>query len=594
MDPSTPLTNTSTRIRLLPESLANQIAAGEVVQRPASVVKELMENALDAGSKRFILQLEDAGKKLIQLTDDGCGMSPLDARMAFERHATSKLLTLEDLFSIQTMGFRGEALASIAAVAQVELRTRLHTEEIGTVIRVEGGSVSAQESCATPPGTTIAVSNLFFNVPARRNFLKSNPVEMRHIHHEFARIALAYPEFHFEFHHNGLAQQVLKPCEARDRIAALSAIPQDALLELHAPDEHLSIQGWILSPFQNRVAKGEQYLWVNGRFIRSAYLNHAIARAYESVMQPMTQPAFFLHLTTDPRNIDINIHPTKTEIKFSDESRSYQLMFQAVRQALSKWLAAPPETTNKKRSQQAPKSSLSVETDEGIKIRPGRLSGSTPPWLPKLEAEALPKQTLQNQWSAPPKVKAEENYAGSAILFHVEGWSIRQLDDQLAWASYQNELWLIAHTRIKQLFARPIAALADFNLQPDPSFGLEHSPAELELKPSEALVWSYLEPHLLDLGIRTKLSGSNLVQVVDQPQGTDGLAILQSLLHELFEDVPNIREGDLSCQSSHHQSVDSWVRFWIKLGKPEHCRAGKRLALRIEATTSRQIFESFF
>lgn len=322
-------------IKLLPDAIANQIAAGEVVQRPASVVKELMENAVDAGSTRIQVIIKEAGKMLIHIIDNGKGMSPTDARMSFERHATSKIKTADDLFSIRTKGFRGEALASIAAVAQVELKTRQPETELGTCISIEGSELKAQEPVAHPEGTSIAVKNLFFNVPARRNFLKSNAVEMRHIVDEFQRISLAHPDISFSLYQNDLETYQLTPGKLSHRIVQLfSKSYKEQLAACHEETPHVSIQGFIGKPEFAKKTRGEQFFFVNNRYIKNHYLHHAVMNAYQDLLPSDTYPFYVLFIDIDPRNIDINVHPTKTEIKFTDERTVYAIVQSAVRQAI--------------------------------------------------------------------------------------------------------------------------------------------------------------------------------------------------------------------------------------------------------------------
>ncbi len=331
-------------IQLLPDHIANQIAAGEVVQRPASVVKELLENAVDAGATRIELVIRDAGKALIQVVDNGAGMSAQDARMAFARHATSKIRESDDLFNIRTMGFRGEALASIAAVAQVHLRSRLHNAELGTEIVIEGGTFRRSEPCMCPKGTCIEVKNLFFNVPARRNFLKSNPVETRHIINEFTRVALAHPEVSLFFSHNGTEVYDLRPAEAEQRIVdLLGKNYQDKLIEVGENTPYVSIQGFIGLPEVARRKRGDQYFFVNTRFIKSGYLHHAISTAFASLIPDDTHPFYCIAFEIDPSHIDINIHPTKTEIKFDDERTVYQLLHSVIRKGLGDFHQAPQD-----------------------------------------------------------------------------------------------------------------------------------------------------------------------------------------------------------------------------------------------------------
>jgi len=329
-------------IQLLPENVANQIAAGEVVQRPSSVVKELMENAIDAGATQIKLIVRDAGKALVQVIDNGCGMSETDARMSFERHATSKIREAKDLFAINTMGFRGEALASIAAVAQVEMRTRRATDELGVRIVVESSSVKTQEACQCPAGTSISVKNLFFNVPARRNFLKSDPVEMRHILDEFQRVAMANPDLFFSLHHNDQEIFHLPPGNLRQRVVKIfGEIVNKKLVPVQQETDILKITGFVGKPDYFKKARGEQLFFVNKRFIKSNYLHHAVVSAYEDLLPEDAFPLYVLFLDIDPTRIDINVHPTKQEIKFDDEKLVYNYLKVSVRHALGSHNVTP-------------------------------------------------------------------------------------------------------------------------------------------------------------------------------------------------------------------------------------------------------------
>lgn len=329
-------------IQLLPDHVANQIAAGEVVQRPASVVKELLENAIDAQASTIKLLIKEAGKTLVQVIDNGLGMSVTDARLSFERHATSKIRSADDLFQLHTKGFRGEALASIAAIAHVELKTRQEQNEIGTQIIIEGSDVVSQDVVVTPKGTSVAVKNLFFNIPARRNFLKSNQVELRHIIDEFHRVALAHPAIHFLMYHNGNEVFNLPESNYRQRIVNIFGMKtNEKLVPVNEDTEVLKISGFVGKPEYAKKTRGEQFFFVNQRFIKSAYLNHAINAAFEGLLKNGTHPSFFLNLTVNPQTIDINIHPTKTEIKFDDEHTLYALLRSAVKHSLGQFNIAP-------------------------------------------------------------------------------------------------------------------------------------------------------------------------------------------------------------------------------------------------------------
>jgi DNA mismatch repair protein MutL len=329
-------------IQLLPDAIANQIAAGEVIQRPASLVKELLENAVDAGSKNIKLIVKDAGRTLVQVIDDGCGMTESDARLSFERHATSKIRTADDLFAIRTMGFRGEALASIASVARVELRTRQHMAAMGTHVVMEASEIKTQEPCQTAPGTSIAVKNLFFNVPARRAFLKSDTVEFKHILTEFERIAIAHPDVFFSIHHNNNEIMHLPAGNLRQRLTNVfrSQLNQN-LVPVNEETDVMRLSGFVGKPEYAKKTRGEQLFFVNGRFIKSPHLHHAVMTAYENVLPKESFPFYALFINIDPSNIDVNVHPTKQEIKFNDDRLVYNYLRVAVRHALGQYAVMP-------------------------------------------------------------------------------------------------------------------------------------------------------------------------------------------------------------------------------------------------------------
>lgn len=329
-------------ITLLPDSVANQIAAGEVVQRPASIVKELLENAIDAKASLIKLIVKDAGKTLVQVIDNGLGMSPIDARMAFERHATSKIKVAEDLFKLHTKGFRGEALASISAVAQVELKTKRQEDVVGQLIEIEGNKFVKQEECQSQTGSSFSVKNLFFNIPARRNFLKDDSIELKHIIDEFERVALPHPTIHFQFYSNGNEVYNLPPTTTIERISGLfTKTLQQKLVTIQEETDVVKITGYIGKPENAKKRRGDQYFFVNNRFIKSPYLHHAVAEAYRDLISNDSHPAYYLFLDVNPQTIDINIHPTKTEIKFQDEKIIYALLHSSVKRALGKANVAP-------------------------------------------------------------------------------------------------------------------------------------------------------------------------------------------------------------------------------------------------------------
>jgi DNA mismatch repair protein MutL len=360
-------------IQLLPENIANQIAAGEVVQRPASVVKELLENAIDAGATEIHLAIKDAGKGLIQVVDNGCGMSETDARMCFERHATSKIRDARDLFAIRTMGFRGEAMASIGAVAQVELKTARASDELGTCIQVENSQVLKQEPCQHPTGTSIAVKNLFFSVPARRNFLKSDPVEMRHIMDEFQRVAIAHPDIAFSLINNDTELMRLQAGNLRQRLVKIFGEPVNKkLVPVKEETDSVRVSGFVGKPDYFKKSRGEQYFFVNNRFIKSSYLHHAVLGAYEGLLPADSYPLYVLFLDIEPGRIDINVHPTKQEIKFDDEKLIYNVLKVTVRHALGTHNITP---------------TLDFDTEPAFNVAPTRISAPPPP--PASESDSV-------------------------------------------------------------------------------------------------------------------------------------------------------------------------------------------------------------
>ena len=330
-------------IQLLPDHVANQIAAGEVIQRPASAVKELIENAVDAGATRIQLLIKDAGKSLIQVIDDGKGMTVTDLRLAFERHATSKIKLATDLFQLNTKGFRGEALASIAAVAHVEAHSRTELDKVASCIKIEGTKIVSQEVTVAPVGTSIAIRNLFFNIPARRNFLKTDTVELRHCIDEVQRVALAHPDISFSFLNNGSELFDLPASNLKRRLAQIMGGKFDEKIVAIEEDTPIAqLRGFLVKPNFTKKSRGQQFFFVNQRFVKSAFLHHAVSAAYEGLLRDGYQPGYFIFLQIDPAHIDINIHPTKTEIKFSDEQSLYAILKSAVKHSLGMFQVTPP------------------------------------------------------------------------------------------------------------------------------------------------------------------------------------------------------------------------------------------------------------
>jgi DNA mismatch repair protein MutL len=508
------------RILLLPDNIANQIAAGEVIQRPASAVKELLENAVDAGATEIKLIINDAGKSLIQVIDNGQGMSETDARMCFERHATSKIKNIDDLFHIRTMGFRGEALASIAAVAQVELKTRKADNEIGTSIEIENSIVTRQEPVAAPAGTSICMKNLFFNVPARRNFLKSNAAEMRHIIDEFIRVTLAFPQVFFSLTSNGQQIFYLEAGSLKQRILQILGSNYNAkLVSVKEETDYLNIYGFVGKPDTAKKTRGDQYFFVNSRFIKSPYLNHAVMSAYQDMIAADSFPMYVLFIDLDPTQVDVNVHPTKQEIKFEDEKIVYAFVQAAVKHALAQFSITPTldfdldssiqqldsiqkPFTEEKRAETSSSSIFRTftEANQAHKIEPGELkhwsdlSRETSDVRSEAEFQSLGRFLLKADDELTP---AEETLIQSSP-FAVEGKDLTQLFNTYILLPTGNSFLLVhqqlAHERI--IYERLISALQGKPVATQRSL----FPATIELTPADAVLLNELLPDLSQMG----------------------------------------------------------------------------------------------
>lgn len=426
-------------IQLLPDHVANQIAAGEVVQRPASVVKELLENAIDAGAKNIHLILKEAGKTLIQVIDDGSGMSETDARLCFERHATSKIKQAEDLFNLSTKGFRGEAMASIAAIAQIELKTKLAEQELGTSIQIEGSKISNQEVVPTPIGTNTAVKNLFFNIPARRNFLKSDAVETKHIIDEFQRVSLVHSDVSFILNHNNSEIFNLPAGNLKQRIVNIFGHKtNERLIPIFEETDVLQLEGFIIKPEFAKKKRGEQFFFVNDRFIKSPYLHHAINAAFDGLLERGTHPAYFLYLRVPTNSIDINIHPTKTEVKFDNEKVLYEIIRAAVKHSLGQFNVVPSLDFNRDKNLEAPYRSKNKPVSEPrIQVDPtfnpfktesnyNPFSSNTPSESETSKTPSSPQRSI----STPPIYsKKESNW--EALYNGIESVANKEIDAEL-------------------------------------------------------------------------------------------------------------------------------------------------------------------
>lgn len=541
-------------IRLLPDNVANQIAAGEVIQRPASAVKELLENAIDAKASEVKLFLKEAGRTLVQVVDNGIGMSPTDARLAFERHATSKIRIAEDLFSLHTKGFRGEALASIAAVAQVELITCQEGEEVGTSLLIEGNKIIQQQPVVTQKGTSIAMKNLFFNIPARRNFLKSDTVEYRHILDEFHRVALAHPNIYFSLHNNDQEQIVLPATTLQKRIVQLFG---SKLNERLVPVEELTdivrIHGYVCKG-SARKNKSLQFFIVNDRFIRNRYLHHAVTSAFEGLLKEGEQPEYFLYLELDPKHIDINIHPTKTEIKFDNDQAIYTLLRSAIKHSLGQFHIFPTIDFSLDESNEVPYSykdreakTPTYQVDRNFnpfqmtQEEPNRSSSfpkkETKAWeslysIPSSYGERIPSkanESLEEDSSASPLLQLEVENKTRTILYFQRKYIITYLRDKILIINAPR-----AHQRI--LYERYYKRL---NEGKSVSQSLLF-PLEFEFSSTEILTLEPLIPLLNKAGFLLEIR-QNIVSVTGLPslvKESQVLEILHTILEESLEGIP--------------------------------------------------------
>ena len=538
-------------IQLLPDSVANQIAAGEVIQRPASVVKELVENALDAGATEILVHVKDAGRTLVQITDNGCGMSPTDARMSFERHATSKITSANDLFNIRTMGFRGEALASIAAIADVELRTKKVEDEVGTFIHIVGSEVIQQEPVACANGTSFQIKNLFFNVPARRKFLKGNTTELKHIISEIQRVAIPNPGIKISLFHNNSAVYELPKANHRKRIVDLfgKAINQ-SLVTVDEETSIVKVFGFVGQPRFARKTMGEQFFFVNGRYIRHPWFHKAVMQAYQQLLPADAFPAYFLFLETDPANIDINVHPTKTEIKFENERDIWPILHAAVREALGKNNVVPSIDFDQSGSIDIPLPPKSFDEIQFPEIR------VNPDYNP-FETE---KQTVSGNYPKSPVTKKnldrwEDLYTGTQLKLRPEipepqfenetervfdsppeqfsGKKTLQLKQKYILTPVKSGLMVIdqkrAHERI--LYEKFLEALKTESVASQQLL----FPQTFELNPADAAILGSVLSDLVSLGFDIREFGKNTFIISGTPVMTDKaepLQVVEKLLEE--------------------------------------------------------------
>ncbi|MFC2610306.1 MAG: DNA mismatch repair endonuclease MutL [Capnocytophaga granulosa] len=538
-------------IRLLPDNVANQIAAGEVIQRPASAVKELLENAIDAGATQIKLYLKDAGRTLVQVVDNGIGMSPTDARLAFERHATSKIRSADDLFTLHTKGFRGEALASIASIAQVELITCQEGQQVGTSLKIEGNKITEQTPMVASRGTSIAMKHLFFNVPARRNFLKSDTVEMRHILDEFHRVVLAHPDLQFSLFHNDVEQFALPATTLRKRIVQLFGQRlNEQLIPVEENTELLRIHGFI-SKDSYKKNKSLQFFMVNQRFIKNRYLHHAVVSAFEGLLKEGEQPEYFLHLEIDPKHIDINIHPTKTEIKFDNDQAIYALLRSAIKHSLGQFHVLPSIDFSLDEQNEVPYSYKDKEAQTPVyhvdrNFNPFKMDTPTP---------EAPKQAPTPYLKGQPSPQWEQLYTGIPSKANApteeditDPFAAFQQESRVQTSLYFQRKYLITFFKDKVLFVHVARAhqrilYERFRRTMLQGHSLSQSllfPLEFEYTPSEILALEPMLPELGNAGFMIEIAG-NLVRFTGLPpmiKESQVQGFLYDLLERATEDIP--------------------------------------------------------
>lgn len=538
-------------IRLLPDNVANQIAAGEVIQRPASAVKELLENAIDAGATQIKLYLKDAGRTLVQVVDNGIGMSSTDARLAFERHATSKIRSADDLFTLHTKGFRGEALASIASIAQVELITCQEGQQVGTSLKIEGNKITEQTPMVASRGTSIAMKHLFFNVPARRNFLKSDTVEMRHILDEFHRVVLAHPDLQFSLFHNDVEQFALPATTLRKRIVQLFGQRlNEQLIPVEENTELLRIHGFI-SKDSYKKNKSLQFFMVNQRFIKNRYLHHAVVSAFEGLLKEGEQPEYFLHLEIDPKHIDINIHPTKTEIKFDNDQAIYALLRSAIKHSLGQFHVLPSIDFSLDEQNEVPYSYKDKEAQTPVyhvdrNFNPFKMDTPTP---------EAPKQAPTPYLKGQPSPQWEQLYTGIPSKANApteeditDPFAAFQQESRVQTSLYFQRKYLITFFKDKVLFVHVARAhqrilYERFRRTMLQGHSLSQSllfPLEFEYTPSEILALEPMLPELRNAGFMIEIAG-NLVRFTGLPpmiKESQVQGFLYDLLERATEDIP--------------------------------------------------------
>lgn len=554
-------------IHLLPDHVANQIAAGEVIQRPSSAVKELVENSVDSGATNIKLIIKDAGRTLIQVTDNGSGMSETDARMCFERHATSKIREADDLYSIKSMGFRGEAMASIAAISQVELKTKTKDTELGTLINIEGSKIKTQENCATNKGTSISIKNLFFNVPARRNFLKSDNVELKHIIEEFTRVALANPSINFTFYHNDNEVYNLKKSNLRQRISSMNGKNyNEKLVPIKEETSLTSISGFIGKPEFARKTRGEQYFFVNNRFIKSGYLHHAIVSAYTDLIPKEQIPSYFLFFEINPILIDINIHPTKTEIKFEDEKSIYAILRACAKKALGQHNITPTIDFNKD-----PSFDTIAPKDANLKMPKIKVDDSYNPFEKKINPNKNNTENWENlfELSQSEEQKISENRIVQSSLENFENFNQKilfQIQEKYILSPIKSGIMIVHQQRAHQkiLYNKYL----NFREKIDSQQLL--FPKTIELSPQDFNLIKEMSEELNESGFIFDFLGKNSLVVLGIPSDLNQEEINLSF-DDILEEFKNSENSNLKNNEKMAKAiaVSSSIRSGRKLNQLE-------------------------
>jgi len=575
-------------IQLLPDYVANQIAAGEVVQRPASVVKELLENAIDAKASKVELIIRDAGKNLVQVVDDGIGMSETDARMAFERHATSKIRTTEDIFKISSKGFRGEALASIAAVAQVELRTKKQNAEIGTNIYIEGGELEFQEPIQTAEGSNFLVKNLFYNVPARRKFLKKDNVEFRHIIDEFHRVALAHEHIEFSLYHNDEEIFKLRKANLSQRIVDIFGRKLQPLLVPVKEDlGWVKLDGFVAKPEGAKKTRGEQFFFVNGRFFRSAYFNRAVQEAFEGLLAPAYIPTFFLYLELDPEKIDVNIHPQKTEVKFEDEHLIYALIRSTIKRSLGIYNIAPSLDFDRD-PQKDIFAGISSKVNTSSQFTDIKVDRNYNPFqsekMTDVKMVNLGEMYQPNIQAEPSKLNAlfEDDDFDEELMRLPNGYWLYNRGDKTLMLNMERIYALVLADKKKQVPKEKAGQTLLFSL-------------EYHLNEMEKIKYSSIKKYLPELGFDIVLDRDNVLKISAIPVGLNETKVME-FLERIFEILDYRTEEDFmnhyeeqwikvqtrfSCNFLYKTDVEELIKEYIQIGFSQYLPDGRRCYLEL-------------